>query len=238
MRNELGYKSKSVFVAVIVLVLFSSCGVAAEDYEDLRKNMVNSQIISRGVKDEKVINAMLKVKRHLFVPKEYEKYAYRDQPLPIGYSQTISQPYIVAFMTEAAGLKLSDKVLEVGTGSGYQAAVLAEIVDKVYTIEILGPLAKSAKQRLKNLGYKNIYVLCGDGYKGWPEEDPFDVIIVTAAPTEIPEELVKQLKEGGRMIIPVGSFSQELYRVTKKDGKIEKKSLLPVRFVPMVHGEE
>lgn len=238
MRNKLGYKLKSVFVTVIVLLLFSSCGVAAEDYEGLRENMVNSQIISRGIKDEKVINAMLKVKRHLFVPKEYEKYAYRDQPLPIGYSQTISQPYIVAFMTEAAGLKLSDKVLEVGTGSGYQAAVLAEIVDKVYTIEILGPLARSAKQRLKKLGYKNIYVLCGDGYKGWPEEAPFDVIIVTAAPSEIPEELVKQLKEGGRMIIPVGSFFQELYRVSKKDGKIEKKGLLPVRFVPMVHGED
>jgi len=237
MRSELGYKLKSVFAAVIVLVFFSSCGVAAEDYEELRRNMVNSQIISRGVKDEKVINAMLKVKRHLFVPKEYEKYAYRDQPLPIGYSQTISQPYIVAFMTEAAGLKLSDKVLEVGTGSGYQAAVLAEIVDRVYTIEILGPLARSAKQRLKKLGYKNIYVLCGDGYKGWPEEAPFDVIIVTAAPSEIPEELVKQLKEGGKMIIPVGSFFQELYRVSKKDGQIEKKGLLPVRFVPMVHGE-
>ncbi len=181
---------------------------------------------------------MRDVPRHLFVPKMSRIAAYEDHPLSIGYGQTISQPYIVGFMTEAALLQAEDKVLEIGTGSGYQAAVLAELVDKVYTIEIVQPLAEQAEERLKDQGYANIFVRYGDGYKGWPEEAPFDAIVVTAAPNTIPQELVNQLKVGGRMVIPVGSFYQELYRITKTKEGIKKESLLPVRFVPMVHGDE
>ncbi|HQP10623.1 MAG TPA: protein-L-isoaspartate(D-aspartate) O-methyltransferase, partial [Candidatus Omnitrophota bacterium] len=158
--------------------------------------------------------------------------------LPIGHDQTISQPYIVAYMTQAALLRSTDKVLEIGTGSGYQAAVLAEMVEKVYTIEIVPELAEESAQRLKSLGYENIFVRCGDGYQGWPEEAPFDAIIVTAAPATVPEELVRQLKIGGRMIVPVGSMEQELIRLIKTQEGVRKESLLPVRFVPMVHGDQ
>jgi protein-L-isoaspartate(D-aspartate) O-methyltransferase len=197
--------------------------------------MVEKQIISRGVTNEKVIKTMTEVERHLFVPKNLRGATYEDTPLPIGHGQTISQPYIVAYMTEAAQLKSGDRVLEIGTGSGYQAAILAEMVKEVYTIEIVKPLADSARTRLEEMGYKNITVRWGDGYKGWKEKAPFDVIIVTAAPPEIPEELVKQLNSGGRMVVPVGSFFQELYLITKTDKGVEKNALLPVRFVPMVH---
>jgi len=195
--------------------------------------MVREQIEARGVKDSLVLAAMRKVPRHLFVPERYRGEAYADHPLPIGHGQTISQPYIVAYMTEALGLKGNEKVLEIGTGSGYQAAVLAEIVDSVFTIEIIPELARSAEQRLKNLGYRNVFVRCGDGYKGWPEHAPFDAIIVTAAPDHIPQPLVNQLKGGGRMVIPVGSMFQELVLVVKRKEGIEKHPLLPVRFVPM-----
>lgn len=208
------------------------------DYSEKMEEMINEQIMARGVKDPEVIRAMRKVERHLFVPEKVRSQSYDDGPLPIGHSQTISQPYIVAFMTEALDLQPEDKVLEIGTGSGYQAAVLAEIAKEVYTIEIIEPLAQEAKNRLESLGYKNIQVKCADGYKGWPENAPFDKIIVTAAPDEIPAELIKQLKVNGKMVIPVGSFSQELYLVTKTEKGFIRKSLLPVRFVPMVKGDK
>jgi protein-L-isoaspartate(D-aspartate) O-methyltransferase len=214
-------------------VLTYADGTAAK-----RRWMVEQQIKDRGVLDGKVLNAMEKVERHLFVPDRMREMAYEDTPLPIGYGQTISQPYIVAFMTEAAQLNSNDRVLEIGTGSGYQAAILAELVKEVYTIEILKPLADSARVRLEKMGYENIKVKWGDGYKGWAEYAPFDAIIVTAAPPEIPEELVKQLKVGGRMVVPVGSFFQELYLIVRTDTGIKKRDLLPVRFVPMVHGED
>jgi len=199
--------------------------------------MVERQIKNRGVKNEKVLKAMRAVPRHEFVPPKLIYQAYADHPVPIGYNQTISQPYIVAFMTELLNLQGEDKVLEVGTGSGYQAAVLGEIVDKVYTIEIIPELGKQAKERLKRLGYKNIEVKIEDGYNGWEEHEPYDAIIVTAAAEHIPPPLVKQLKEGGKMCIPVGSpfFVQDLTVVEKKkDGKIVTRKILPVRFVPLV----
>jgi protein-L-isoaspartate(D-aspartate) O-methyltransferase len=178
---------------------------------------------------------MAKVERHKLVPKEVRKFAYEDGPLPIGHEQTISQPYIVAFMTQTLEPKASHKVLEVGTGSGYQAAVLAELVAEVYTIEIVEPLAKRAKKDLRSMGYKNIFTKAGDGYAGWPEAAPFDCIIVTCAPENVPKPLIEQLREGGRMIIPVGErFGyQELVLLIKKDGQLERRAVLPVRFVPM-----
>ena len=202
--------------------------------------MVKRQIIARGVKDPRVIKAMERVKRHLFVPERYRAYSYNDHPLPIGEGQTISQPYIVAFMTEALDLKPDDKVLEIGTGSGYQAAILAELVKEVYTIEIIGRLGKRARQTLERLSYNNIHVKIGDGYKGWPDKAPFDAVIVTCAPERIPEALVRQLKEGGHMVIPVGGVGsiQRLLKLTKKGGKIEEHEEMLVRFVPMVKGRD
>jgi len=174
------------------------------------------------------------VPREEFVPQEVRPASYTDQPLPIGYSQTISQPYVVAFMTEQLQLKRDDHVLEIGTGSGYQAAILAELVAEVYTIEIVEALAKNAEATLGRLGYKNVHVKAGDGYKGWPEHAPFDAVIVTCAPDHVPQPLVDQMKEGGRMIIPVGAMGeQELYLLEKKNGRLEKRAVLPVRFVPM-----
>ena len=205
---------------------------------DRRELMVAEQIVSRGVSDTKVLAAMRKVERELFVPPGLRQAAYADEPLPIGHGQTISQPFIVAYMTEAAQLKSGDRVLEIGTGSGYQAAILAEIAREVYTIEIVEPLARESRDRLASLGYRNIEVRYGDGYKGWPEKAPFDVIIITAAPPEIPVELVSQLKVGGRMVVPVGSFFQELVLITRTRAGYDKKSLLPVRFVPMVRSDK
>lgn len=199
-----------------------------------RERMVTEQIAARGVNDARVLDAMRKVERHLFVPKELEAIAYADEPLPIGHGQTISQPYIVAYMTEAASLKPTDRVLEIGTGSGYQAAILAEIVKEVYTIEVSEALYQAAEKRLAGLGYKNVHFRTGDGYAGWPEEAPFDAVIITAAPSEIPEAVVEQLKVGGRMVVPVGDFFQELCLITKKESGFDRRSLLPVRFVPMV----
>jgi len=208
--------------------------VAQDPFAQKRYQMVERQIQWRGIKDTLVLKAMRNVPRHLFVPDYIQDQAYMDSPLPIGEGQTISQPYIVAFMTEALQLKGGEKVLEIGTGSGYQAAVLAEIARQVYTIEIVPSLGLRAQQLLKKLGYKNIYVTIGDGYQGLPEQAPFDAVIVTAAPGHIPQPLADQLKKGGRMIIPVGDFHQELMLITKKpDGTVKKQSVLPVRFVPM-----
>jgi len=203
-------------------------------FEIARERMVTVQIVDRGVKDQAVLKAMRKVPRHLFVPKEYESEAYDDNPLAIGYGQTISQPYIVAYMTEVARPDATKKALEIGTGSGYQAAILAEVVDKVYSIEIVPELARESAERLKNMGYKNIFVKYGDGYKGWKEFSPFDIIIVTAAAEQIPEPLIDQLAENGRLVIPIGAPAavQELILLVKKNGKIEKSRLTFVRFVP------
>ncbi|MBA7663435.1 Protein-L-isoaspartate O-methyltransferase [subsurface metagenome] len=198
--------------------------------------MVADQIEARGVKDEKVLQAMGKVLRHRFVPENLIPHAYEDNPLPIGFGQTISQPYIVALMTELLNPEGSDRVLEVGTGSAYQAAVLSEIVDEVYTIEIFEELGTSATERLEDLGYDNVKVKIADGYYGWPEYAPFDAIIVTCAAFHIPPPLIQQLKEDGKMCIPVGSvfWAQNLMLVEKKNGKIVSRNILPVRFVPML----
>jgi protein-L-isoaspartate(D-aspartate) O-methyltransferase len=207
---------------------------ANESVAQQREQMVRNQIQARGVRDRLVIDAMRKVPRHLFVPAHLMQQAYLDYPLPIGEGQTISQPYIVAFMTESLQLKGEGKVLEIGTGSGYQAAVLAEIVKAVYTVEIIPSLGNQADALLKKMGYENIQVKIGDGYRGWQEHAPYDAIIITAAPEYIPQPLVDQLRKGGRMIIPVGESYQELILITKQDeGTVRKKSLLPVRFVPM-----
>jgi protein-L-isoaspartate(D-aspartate) O-methyltransferase len=203
---------------------------------DERKRMVATQIRARDVKDPNVLKAMQIVPRHVFMPESQRRYAYGDHPLPIEHGQTISQPYIVAFMTEALKLRPGSKVLEIGTGSGYQAAVCAEIAREVYTIEIVEGLAKTAKERLKKLGYPNVFVKAGDGFFGWPDKAPFDAIIGTAAAKRIPEPLLEQLKPGGRMIIPTGSAwgFQYLELVTKDaKGKIHKSKVMPVRFVPM-----
>lgn len=207
-------------------------GIDGVPSEVLRERLVN-KIVAQGVSDKKVIAAMRAVQRHEFVPGRYRDAAYEDHPLPIGMDQTISQPFVVAYMTEMLKLRGGDKVLEIGTGSGYQAAVLAEIADTVYTIEILEPLAHTAEKTLKRLGYENIFVKVGDGYQGWPEHAPFDAIIVTAAPGHIPPPLVEQLKVGGRMVIPVGKWSQRLILITKDKDGVTKKMDLPVRFVPM-----
>jgi len=199
-----------------------------------RERMVFEQIEARGVKDSAVLKALLKIPRHMFVPEDVQSYAYHDEPLPIGEGQTISQPYIVAYMTEVLQLGGQDRVLEVGTGSGYQAAVLAEIVSEVYTVEIIESLTLKAKAVLEKLGYKNIHFKVSDGTLGWEEYKPYDAIIVTAAPARIPKALQEQLKVSGRMIIPVGSMYQELVLVTKGEKKVKKKKLLPVRFVPLI----
>ena len=206
----------------------------ADRFEAARDKMVRVQIIDRGITDSLVLKAMRKVPRHKFVPDEYANEAYDDNPLPIGYGQTISQPYIVAYMTEAVKPDQTKRALEVGTGSGYQAAILAEIVSKVYSIEIIPELASESAERLKKMGYKNIIVKYGDGYAGWKENSPFDIIIITAAAEQIPQPLVDQLAENGRLVIPIGAPTavQELILLEKKNGKIEKKRLTFVRFVP------
>ena len=207
-----------------------------DSYENQRKIMVEDQIKRRGVKDVGVLKAVQKVEREKFVPEKYRDLAYSDNPLPIGHQQTISQPYIVAYMTEHLQVSKSHNVLEIGTGSGYQAAILAELAHHVFTIEIIPKLAESAEKVLMELAYENITLRTGDGYKGWPEEAPFDRIMVTAAPNEIPEKLVEQLAPNGRMILPVGGsiFAQYLWLVQKdKEGIVTKEKILAVRFVPM-----
>jgi protein-L-isoaspartate(D-aspartate) O-methyltransferase len=206
----------------------------SDKFAAAREKMVRVQIADRGVTDPAVLKAMRKVPRHLFVPDEYIKEAYDDNPLPIGYGQTISQPYIVAYMTEIVHPSVRKNALEIGTGSGYQAAVLAETVRHVYTIEIVPELAKISSDRLKSLGYRNITVKHGDGYLGWPEYSPFDIIIITAAVEQIPQPLMDQLADNGRLVVPVGApyAVQELILIEKKNGKILKSRLTFVRFVP------
>jgi len=195
--------------------------------------MVDTQIVARGVTDQAVIAAMRRVPRHLFMADSGSEDAYGDFPLPIGYEQTISQPFIVAYMTQALKLKQDEKVLEIGTGSGYQAAILAELVSKVLTMEIVEPLAARAKKTLAELGYDNVSVRAGDGYQGWPDESPFDAIILTAAPDHIPSPLLEQLAMGGRLILPVGDYSQDLVLIRRTEEGYQRTELLPVRFVPM-----
>jgi protein-L-isoaspartate(D-aspartate) O-methyltransferase len=210
-------------------------------WDAARKHMVERQLAARGIKDERVLAAMGKVPRHEFVPEGHRAAAYGDRPLPIGQGQTISQPYIVAFMTEAIGPRSGQRVLEVGTGSGYQAAVLAELVGEVYTVELLPELAEAAKKRLARLGYRNVHVKAGDGYLGWPDKGPFDAVVVTCGAKEVPGPLFEQLKEGGKMIIPVGESGemQTLRVITKRSGgKREVRDLLPVRFVPLRRAEK
>jgi protein-L-isoaspartate(D-aspartate) O-methyltransferase len=204
------------------------------EFTGQRERMVDVQIQARGIKDEKVLQAMRKVPRHLFVPDNLRSYAYADEPLPIGEGQTISQPYIVAYMTEALELKGEDRVLEVGTGSGYQTAVLAEIAKEVYTIEIVGLLSSRARELLQKLGYTNIHFKIGDGTFGWQENIPYDAIIVTAAPASVPKKLKEQLGIAGKMIIPVGEGFQELVLITREKKDFKTKKLLPVRFVPLI----
>ena len=207
-------------------------------YRAMREKMVKTQISRRGIKDPKVLAALRKVPRHAFVPVHVKDRAYDDNALPIGEGQTISQPYIVGIMTELLQLRSGDKVLEIGTGSGYQAAVLSELVGRVFTIEIVEPLGESARDRLASLGYKNVTVRIGDGYRGWPEEAPFDAVIVTAAPDHVPRPLIDQLKMGGRLVIPVGKWDQYLKVFEKMKDGFKEKDVIPVRFVPMTGESE
>jgi protein-L-isoaspartate(D-aspartate) O-methyltransferase len=237
-----GSAVRAVFAAAVFLL--PACGrqdLAVEplqtpNFEQLRKAMIDSQIRSRGIRDERVLQALAAVPREEFVPAEYRSRAYDDAPLPIGQDQTISQPYIVALMTELAEPLPSHRVLEVGTGSGYQAAVIARLVSQVYTIEIIPQHAQTAAERLQRLGVKNVEVRAGNGYLGWPEQAPFDSILVTAGATEVPPRLVEQLKAGGRMVIPVGAGpADQVLKVIRKlpAGDIETREVIPVRFVPL-----
>jgi protein-L-isoaspartate(D-aspartate) O-methyltransferase len=232
-------RSAGRFVPLLGFLFLASCTdakppVPASDLAAQREVMVRDQIAARGIDDPATLEAMRSVPRHEFLPLRLRREAYADYPLPIGHGQTISQPYIVAFMTEAIRPQPGEKILEIGAGSGYQAAVLAATGAEVYTVEIVGPLAEMARQNLGRLGYDKAKVLHADGFRGWPEHAPYDAIVVTCAPDKIPPDLVAQLRDGGRMIIPVGSgLNQELVLLRKKGDRIEKQSILPVRFVPM-----
>ena len=215
--------------------LSDSPQMIAKQFELQRQQMLKKQLCDRHINDKKVLAAMSKVPRHLFVDSSYRESAYSDRPLPIGYQQTISQPYIVAYMTQAAGITADNKVLEIGTGCGYQTAILGEIARQVYSVEIVSQLAERANQTLNKLGYQNIKIETGDGYRGWKEYAPYDVIIVTAAPEYIPQALIEQLAIGGRMIIPVGKWHQEIVVINKTEEEILKEKTIPVRFVPMKH---
>ena len=227
------------FILILFLIL-APCFQDKTDYKVAREKMVNSQIKARGIHGRYTLEAMRNVPRHKFVPKGFVGSAYNDSPLPIGYGQTISQPYIVAFMTEIIKPKKDFKVLEIGTGSGYQAAILAQIVDSVYTIEIVKALFLQSKMLLDDLNYDNISVKNEDGYYGWEEKGPFDAIVVTAAAEFVPPPLIEQLKDGGKMIIPIGTpfNTQQLLLVEKKDGKIKTKNLMFVRFVPFTRAKD
>ena len=225
---------------LFLLLLGGSCKPAvssAHEFAVEREEMVKHQVAMRCVTNEQVLTAMRKVPREHFVPESMRGRSYSDQALPIGYDQTISQPFVVAFMTEKLQLKSTDRVLEIGTGSGYQAAVLGELVAEVYTVEIIEPLGKGAAATLERLGYKNVHVKIGDGYQGWPEHAPFDAVVVACAPDHVPRPLIDQIKDGGRIIIPVGpAGAQELYLLEKKNGRLKQRAVLPVRFVPMTGG--
>jgi protein-L-isoaspartate(D-aspartate) O-methyltransferase len=219
-------------ISVVILVLVATT-CRAQDVDSARRAMVEKQIAAREIRDPRVLDVMRRVPRHEFVPAAMKRFAYDDNPLPIGKGQTISQPFIVAYMTEQLAVKPGHKILEIGTGSGYQAAVLAELAKEVYTIEIVPELAAESEKTLRRLGYKNVHVRAGDGYRGWPEHAPFDGIIVTAAPDHIPPALVEQLAVGGRMIIPVGDAYQDMTVITKTAGGVVERKTIPVRFVPM-----
>jgi protein-L-isoaspartate(D-aspartate) O-methyltransferase len=232
---------KICFTILIILTSLHVSGQSdSEGYKILRDRMVREQIERRSIRQPATINAMKTVERHLFVSEADRKYAYGDHPLPIGYGQTISQPYIVAFMTQVIDPKVNQRVLEIGTGSGYQAAVLCEIVDSVFTVEIVGALYELSTNRLEDLGYNNVITKHGDGYFGWPEKGPFDAIVVTAAAEFIPPPLTEQLKPGGKMIIPVGSpfLVQQLILVEKSGSKLKTRKLMPVKFVPFTRSPE
>ena len=240
------FKNRGIIGQMLAVVVFMTSGMpaAAQDpvdnrrWESQRKQMVAMQIRARGIRHPDILRAMTTVPRHLFVPYRVRQDAYKDYPLPIGEGQTISQPYIVALMSAVLELDRNQKVLEVGTGSGYQAAVLAELAGQVYTLEIVASLGETAKSVLQQLGYTNVHVKTGDGYQGWPEQAPFDAIIVTCAPTHIPKPLQDQLAEGGKLVIPVGGHGhQELVLLAKIKGKILRHKIIPVRFVPMVDAE-
>ncbi|MDP8235418.1 MAG: protein-L-isoaspartate(D-aspartate) O-methyltransferase [Candidatus Erginobacter occultus] len=240
LRNGLLYRT---LVLATALSLFACAGKpvdrTAGERAAARERMVEL-LASRRIRDGALLEAMRTVPRHLFIPEGYrDTYdPYGDHPGPIGYGQTISQPYIVAYMTERMGVKPGEKILEIGTGSGYQAAILAALGAEVYSIEIIPELAEHARQVLKDQGFDNVRVLAGDGYRGWPDDIVFDAVIVTAAPAEIPRRLIEQLRDGGRMILPLGTWSQRLVICRKRGGEIEIEEDLPVRFVPMVRGEE
>lgn len=227
-----------VSVAAVFSLFLWSC-TASANVEESRRRMVNL-LRAYGITDEDVLEAMTEVPRHLYVPAEYRWLSdpYGDHPCPIGHGQTISQPFIVAYMTEQIDPVPGEKVLEIGTGSGYQAAILAELGAEVYTIEIIPELAAHADSVLKDQGYENVHVLAGDGYQGWPEHSPFDAVIVTCAPEEVPQALVDQLADGGRMILPLGDRLQRLVVLRKEADSVRVSVDMPVRFVPMVHGED
>jgi protein-L-isoaspartate(D-aspartate) O-methyltransferase len=223
-----------IFLALIAVTGCHRAPTTTSEFAAERQKMVEQQLKPRGIHDERVLAAMAKVPREEFVPENLRAQSYSDAALPIGHDQTISQPFIVGFMTEQLRPQPTDRVLEIGTGSGYQAAILAELVKDIYTIEIIEPLAKDASARLARLDYKNAHVKTGDGFQGWPEVAPFDAIIVTCAPDKVPQPLSQQLKEGGRMIVPVGNgIDQQLFLLEKKDGQIAERAILPVRFVQM-----
>lgn len=234
----------NIHIACVTLILFTTvtCNsqkVKDDEYLHLRKNMVQQQIKERGIDSKNILEAFLSVQRHIFVPQEYRQMAYEDKPLPIGYGQTISQPYIVAYMTDILKPDKEMRVLEIGTGSGYQASILSLLCKEVYTIEIIDSLAIHAQETFTRQGYKNIKVKIGDGYNGWEEYAPFNAIIVTCAPTNIPSPLLDQLAEGGKMIIPAGErYNQILYLLEKKNGKILQTETLPVLFVPMMRPDK
>ncbi|CAN5268610.1 protein-L-isoaspartate(D-aspartate) O-methyltransferase [soil metagenome] len=234
-RPYINPSSRSIgTLAATVISLLLLFAFEQDPFKKQREEMVERQIMQRGVKDPAVVKSMKNVKRHLFVPENNISNAYDDRPLPIGYGQTISQPYIVAYMTDIIDPKTDNKILEIGTGSGYQAAVLAEIVREVYTVEIIPELGNAAAARLKRLGYNNVNVKVSDGYHGWKEHAPYDAIVVTAAAEFVPPPLIEQLKDGGKIIIPIGSpfMNQTLMLINKKGKKITTKSLMPVVFVP------
>jgi protein-L-isoaspartate(D-aspartate) O-methyltransferase len=225
----------AVMALIVLLLGVATAGAQTRlQFEKMRKDMVDKVIVAAGITDPRVIEAMQTTPRHLFVAQEHRKNAYFDMAIPIGDSQTISSPFIVAYMTQSLKTEPTDKVLEIGTGSGYQAAILSPLVKEVYSIEIVESLGKNAERTLKNLGYKNVTTKVGDGYQGWAEHAPFDKIIVTCSPEEVPQPLVDQLREGGLLVVPVGErFRQTLYLMRKKDGKLEREALLPTLFVPM-----